>query len=175
MELLVEPQRGSDQLGRGSSNRSHAAALPILEWSGTMASMNALPQIQIGRAERDWAAFSHAMFGAALMIAPFLGWRALMLLAVPFSSAACLAWWDRATRPFAARHARASLNIQLSLAVAFLITLFAAITMPSLIVRILAVIGVRACYFTALALSWIGCFQASKGREASYQLYRFLR
>jgi uncharacterized Tic20 family protein len=139
-----------------------------------MASMNAMAQVQIGRAERDWAAFSHAMFGACLIAAPLMGWRAVILLAVPLLSAAWLAWWDRTAKPFAARHARASLNLQLSLLVAFLISMFAFVLLPWLFVGIPAVVGIRLCYFAVLALSWIGCFEAAKGREASFHLIRFL-
>jgi uncharacterized Tic20 family protein len=139
-----------------------------------MSRVNAVPQTGVRRAERDWAALSHALFGVGLLTLPFMGRSAPLVLAVPFVIAAWIAWWDRAARPFAARHARASLDLQLSLLSAFLVTMLAFVALPWLIVRIPAVIAIRVCYFAALALSSIGCFQAAKGRESSFHLIRFI-
>jgi hypothetical protein len=139
-----------------------------------MARVSAASQIGVRRAEREWAAFSHAVFGACLMTAPFIGWRAVYVLAVALVSTAWVALWNRAVRPFAARHALASLDLQFSLLAAFLVAMLMFVALPWLEVRIPAVIGIRLCYFATLALSWIGCFQAAKGRECSLHLIRFL-
>jgi uncharacterized Tic20 family protein len=117
------------------------------------------------RDERQRAAAPHSLFGLCLVLAAVSGvWGAAFYL-LALVGTCWFAWSARAAMPFALRHARESLNVQLSMLLVFIAAYLVNRLNPGPDNPPLLVVAVIGSFAGALAQSWIASNKAAKGLD----------
>jgi uncharacterized Tic20 family protein len=128
-----------------------------------MARVNA--RISLLRDERKLAAVPHWLFALCLVAGPFAAEWAALKYPLSLVCTAWLLWRTSHSKGFVARHARQSLNLQLSLFVVYVVAYTVNRIRPEPDNPPLLVVIVLGSFVGALAQTWIASTHAAEGDE----------